>query len=352
MHRSTAVARALTVTAVLLSLLGAGAITDAASAAVPTWVRKPCTPTPLPNPLKAGSYCRNVVVDGYAREYWLYVPTKVANRPATSVPIVVMHHGSSGNGQQFLNISGWREEANQQGFVAAFPTGLQYFVTSDGAGRGNTKWNDFGLIDDIDVTRRLPGYPATAPWPADDIGFENRLLDDAATVVKIDSHRVFVSGFSNGSGFATRVALTMPTRVAAVGSSGGGFIVDPRDFPAGTVPADDWLMVGSLDDRIFKATGLTEIPLDPNAILANTFLRATMYTHARAWGLPTTACSVDRTATTTTFNYCAAGKPEFHFTVVKGLTHSYPHGYNATTNPSGLVATDVFWPFFAAHPLP
>jgi len=350
MHRwGKSIARALTLTILMSGVIGVASYTDTASAAIPTWVRKPCTPTPLPTPLKAGTYCRNVVVDGYVREYWLYVPWKVVNRPNVAAPVVIMHHGSSGNGYQFLNMSGWREEANQQGFIAAFPTGLQYFVTKDGENRWTTKWNDFSLSSDIDVSRRLPGYPAAAPWPADDISFENRLLDDAGSVVPVDAHRIFVSGFSNGSAFATRVAISMSDRVAAVASSGGGFIVDPRNFPAGTVPADDWLMVGSLDDRIMGITGLAELPLDPDALLANTYIRATMYTHARAWGLPTTACSIDRTATTTTFNYCATGKPEFHFTVVKGLAHRYPNG---TNNPAGLVATDLFWPFFAAHPLP
>lgn len=343
--------RAVVLGLALAALVAPLAVPAPASAAVPTWVRTPCTPTPLPSPLQAGTYCRNVVVDGYTREYWLYVPPKVANRPRTSVPVVVMHHGSSGNGQQFLKISGWRQEADQQGFVAAFPTGLQHFVTKDGANRWTTKWNDFGLVDDIDVTRRLPGYPADAPWPADDIDFEHRLLDDVASVVRVDPSRAFVSGFSNGSAFATRVALEMEERVAAVASSGGGFIVDPRDVAAGTVPADAWLMVGSKDDRILGIAGVSELPLDPAALQANTFIRATMNTHARVWGLPTTPCSIDQTDTTTTFRFCAEGRPEFRFTVVKGTTHVFPHGYNAVSNPSGLIAADLFWPFLAAHPL-
>ena len=50
--------------------------------------------------------------------------------------------------------------------IAVFPTGLRYRVLE--SGRLVTKWNDFGLPDEIDANELPPGYPEDAPMPADD----------------------------------------------------------------------------------------------------------------------------------------------------------------------------------------
>ena len=43
-----------------------------------------------------------------------------------------MFHGSSGTGEQFLRTSGWREQADREGLIAVFPTGLRYRVLESG----------------------------------------------------------------------------------------------------------------------------------------------------------------------------------------------------------------------------
>ncbi len=340
---------ALAVVAVLcLGMLPAHAAPQRADALLPAWVRRPCVPTAIPEPLVAGSYCRNVVVDGAVREFLLYVP---AQRDAAGAPLVVMHHGSGGDGLQFWRTSGWRAVADEHGAVVAFPTGLQHFVTEDGANRWSTKWNGLDLVDDIDVARRLPGYPSDAPWPADDIAFERQLIDDVASVVPIDAQRTFVSGFSNGGSFANRVAIELPDRVAAVGASGGGAVI-PATFPSNDeAPADLWLIIGSADDRFLAGSGLDELPLDPAEMATVPVLRAAMATHTLRWGLPVVPCQIDRRATSTTLVFCAAGRPEFRLSIVDDLTHVYPHGFDRRTNPSGIAAARVFWTFFASHPL-
>src|SRR4029450_9242200 len=77
--------------------------------------------------------------------------------------------GSTGTGEQFLRISGWREQADAPGLVAVFPTGLRYRVLD--SGRLSTKWNDYSLASQVDLSERPRGYPANAPWPANDGGF-------------------------------------------------------------------------------------------------------------------------------------------------------------------------------------
>ena len=87
-----------------------------------------------------------------------------------------MFHGSSGNGERFLRISGWREQADRTGLIAVFPTGLRYRMLD--TGRRITKWNSYNLAAKVDLNDKPPGYPAQAPWPANDVGFVDAMLGD------------------------------------------------------------------------------------------------------------------------------------------------------------------------------
>ena len=213
-----------------------------------------------------GVNCRVVRVDGYPRRFVVYVPRR---RPASGrAPVVLMFHGSSGTGEQFLRISGWREQADATGLIAVFPTGVRYRVLD--SGRRSTKWNAFGL--DAQVGPELPpGYPSTSPWPADDVGFVDRIVGDLDARLPIDDHRVYASGFSNGAEFTARLAVERSTRLAAVAYSAGGlFSAQPSARP---IPM--FATLGSLDDRVLAQTGpppLTELPRDPLGILTSPIL--------------------------------------------------------------------------------
>ena len=165
---------------------------------------------------ETGVNCRFVEVDDHPRRYVVYVP----DRRLPEAPVVFMFHGSSGTGEQFLRISGWREQADRTGLVAVFPTALQYRVLESGF--RVTKWNEFGLRAKIDPHELPPGYPEDAPMPADDTGFVDAMLADLDSRLPIDRHRIYMSGFSNGAGFAARLSVERSTRVAAAAYSAGG----------------------------------------------------------------------------------------------------------------------------------
>lgn len=63
-------------------------------------------------PYTQGVNCRLIDIDGYPRRYIVYVSTLLNLAPGSQIPLVFMFHGSSGSGEQFLNISGWQEEAD------------------------------------------------------------------------------------------------------------------------------------------------------------------------------------------------------------------------------------------------
>ena len=149
--------------------------------------------------LEIGEFTRNVHV---------HVPSNYDEN--NSHPLVLMFHGSGGNGNNVYSNSGWKELAEREGFIVAFPTALEYYVVS--VGRNQTKWSAVGLDMELE-----PGTEIV-----DDVPFVQALLDQIQLTFNIDDTRIYASGFSNGGGFSkSRLMVEMPDVFAAVGTSGG-----------------------------------------------------------------------------------------------------------------------------------
>jgi polyhydroxybutyrate depolymerase len=310
---------------------------------------QPCKPGPDTSKLVTGVNCRNLILDGYPREFLVYVPNGLPS--GKTVPLVFMLHGSSGDGEKFLDTSGWRQLADAEKFVAVFPTSLEYWVTDrrEGDPRWSTKWNDYTLPDNIDVSKRLPGVPASAPWPADDITFIRAMIADVNASIKLDPKRIYVAGFSNGGQLASRVAVEASDLVAAVGAS-EGFMFEKHDAPRST---PIYYTIGTIDDRFVDAFSVPEIPLDPTALQQIPGIRAIVGSQTATFGYDTTPCKVDTQAKATYLTFCdkdpSNGTGEFILAIIGGLTHNYPNGQN---NDAGFVGAKAMWDFFVAHPMP
>ena len=250
-----------------------------------------------------------------------------------------MFHGSSGTGEQFLRTSGWREQADRAGHVAVFPTGLRYRVLDSGL--RVTKWNDFSLAGEVDLEELPPGYPESAPMPADDVGFVDLMLADLDAGLPIDRKRVYASGFSNGAAFAARLSVDRSTRIASAAYSGGG-MTEVRS-PARPVPT--YVAAGTLDDRALEGTGLEELPLNPVEILASPVVRPFIDLHLATLGLDPDLFGAVARPQTTSLRWPGVGSGPggavLRFGMVGGMRHQYP---------DQLVPE--FWEFFRDHPLP
>ena len=335
----------------LLAVLVAASVAPSAHAAPesPLPAGACATEGPVGTPYATGVNCRVVEVDGHPRRFVVYVP---ARPPVTGSrrPVVFMFHGSTGTGEQFLAGSGWREQADATGLVAVFPTGLRYRVLD--SGRLSTKWNGFDLADEVDLDERPDGYPDDAPWPANDVGFVDSIMGDLGARLPIDRQRVYASGFSNGAGFAARLAVERSQLLAAAAFSASA-------LPAAQValrPTPMWLVVGALDDRILAQTGpppLTELPLDPAALLAVPVVGSTIDAHLATAGLDEQPVSTLALRHSTAFRWPAIGEGPgggvFRFSLLAGLGHHYPHVRN---NDAGFEAAPEFWEFFRTHRLP
>ena len=294
-------------------------------------------------PYHAGVNCRLVAVQGYPRRYEVYIPR---TRGARERPVVFMFHGSSGNGERFLRISGWRRQADRTGLIAVFPTGLRYRVLE--SGRLSTKWNTFTLADEVSLDEKPAGYPAGADWPADDVGFVDAMVRDLDAELPIDRSRVYASGFSNGAAFVARLTVERSEVLAAAAMTAG--TLDAAHVAARGVPS--YLSVGTLDDRVLEHTGpppLASLPLNPLALLAVTPVDRILDAHLQTLGLAKGDVGIERRPHSTSFRWPAVGgNTVLRFGVLEGVHHQYPNGRN---NRFGFAAAPEFWKFFAAHPL-
>ena len=287
---------------------------------------------------ETGVNCRFVEIDGHPRRYVVYVP----DRRLPAAPVVFMFHGTSGTGEQFLQTSGWREQADRTGLIAVFPTALRYRVLE--SGRLVTKWHEFGLLDKIDENELPPGYPEDAPMPADDVGFVDAMLADLDSRLPIDRRRIYASGFSNGANFAARLSVDRSTRIAAAAYSGGG--LPEAKQPDRPVPT--YITAGTRDERILEQTGLDELPLDPVEILADPVLGTFLDDHVATLGLDPGDFGAVTQPQSTLLRW-PAPDPLLQFRMIAGLRHKYPTEDN---NPAGFAVAPEFWEFFRAHRLP
>ena len=98
---------------------------------------------------EAGRIVRHLTVDGVVREVVLHVPDSVNG--SQDVPVVFMLHGTSGDGDKFYNISGWKEKAAAE-LETAIKDGAIGFKIFKNLGLSSTKADGSRLaIDDPEL---------------------------------------------------------------------------------------------------------------------------------------------------------------------------------------------------------
>jgi poly(3-hydroxybutyrate) depolymerase len=300
-------------------------------------------------PYVPGVNCRLMAVDGYTRKYIVWVPPGVA----ASAPVVFMLHGASGDGGLFLRISGWKEKATQEGFIAVFPTAVEHFVLE--TRRFSTRWNNYELPMEIDLNRRPADYPATSPWPADDVKFIRQIGGDVMRRLSIDPHQVFVAGFSSGGGMCARIGVEASDVVAAVACHSSGLhqvhetFVGSRNLSAFfTLGTRDQNALGVINAYLI-ASGqppIAELPLTPSALERIPQIKSMIAVNLDSFNLDGAPLTTT-TGVTFTQLHARAAQPgnsdgnEVLFTFLDDVTHQYPD-----------TVPDFAWPFFQRHPRP
>jgi dienelactone hydrolase len=306
-----------------------------------------------------GVNCRVMAVDGYTRRYVAWVP--LAGVPANA-PSVFMLHGGSGTGEQFLRTSGWREKATQEGFVAIFPTAVEHFVLDKQ--HFSTRWNNYDLPVEIDPNNRPIGYPATSPWPADDVKFIRQIGEDVTQQLSTDPKRRYVAGFSSGGAMCARLGVELSDTIAAVACH-GGLLDEVHETLIGHRNLSMYSSIGTLDENALEGINALEValgqpltielPLAPSALNKISQLKSRLIVSLDSYNLSDTLVA---TVTDPDFTELTAQIPqqgnldgnEFHFSILGGVEHEYPNGTN--NPPINFNLPDLVWPFFVAHPMP
>ena len=161
----------------------------------------------MPPGVRADARAGTFAFGGLDRAYRLYRPPSLARDRA--VPLVVMLHGGFGTAQQAESAYHWDAQADQGNFVVLYP---------DGLGRA---WNAGACC----------GRPARQN--VDDVGFITALIRAISKNENIDTHRIYVTGMSNGAMMAYRMACESPLAIAAIGPVAGTFS-KPCDRPQKT----------------------------------------------------------------------------------------------------------------------
>jgi len=264
-------------------------------------------------------------LEGADRHFIVYQPTQVAGK---KVPVVFMFHGTSGNGEKFYRISGWKEEADREGFIAVFPSALRYCVDDKGKVVNTTKWND----------GKLTYIACDGQTIRDDVLFFREMVKYLKANYNIDENRIYASGFSNGANFVSRLTMEASDILAATAMS-AGYLQDTSFVAKQLIPS--FLTVGNMEEKL-QSDGK---PLAVNIhAIENPGLNALVsrMLYKLQLGSDYTYEQKPHMALYRFDKNTGPGKNIFQFAVIDSLPHRYPNG---TNHP--LVMADIFWDYFS-----
>jgi polyhydroxybutyrate depolymerase len=187
-----------------LPMNDAGPAAPAADAAVDAGApdAAPATaPCPSTMQYKAGDNHGQLELQSRTRKFTVYVPTAI--KADARVPLVLDFHGNGSSGSQEESGSGWRQKADKEGFVVAYP---------DGVGNG---WNVGNCCGEALMSN------------SDDVGFAKAIVQSVSAAVCIDDKRVYATGISNGAGLAHRIACEAADVFAAIAAASADLVTDP-----------------------------------------------------------------------------------------------------------------------------
>lgn len=276
-------------------------------------------------------------VNGDTREYFVHVPKRY--NKSTPVPVVFMLHGTSGNGEKFYNISGWKEVGEAENLLTVYPSSWHYCIIDDGQRHNTTKWNIY------------PGSFEYCPGevPRDDIKFLNQVVDEMAQRFSINQKMIYVVGFSNGGQMSARVGVEMSDRVAAVVSDAGFLPLGTTYPPKRLLPI--LAQVGTNDDRYMGLSGGSPLPMNFDQLFAQSnFFKGEMKAYITTYKLnPKYTTGGDPNKIIWLDAKGVSGDPNnvFRFALIKNLEHMYPNGKNFP-----LEGAKMNWQWLKQYKLP
>jgi polyhydroxybutyrate depolymerase len=162
--------------------------------------------------------------DGARREVLVYVPETYEG--TEDVPLLLNFHGFGGSAADHLLTTDFRQLAEEQTFLLAYPQGSLL--------SGSSHWN--------------PSPPSLInKSTVDDFGFIESLIDNLSATYRIEEERIYAVGYSNGAMFAFGLACYRSKGIAAVGSVSGTMLEDVGDLCQPSYPTAVITLHGTQD---------------------------------------------------------------------------------------------------------
>lgn len=150
-----------------------------------------------------GQYTRSLTSGGQKRTFVMYVPPSYNGQP---LPVVFNYHGWDNTGIAMASYTNMGALAKKENFIVVFPQGA--LDTSDPP---KPSWNAGVFLD---------GSPTAV---ADDVKFTSDMINYLRHDFCVDSHRIYVTGYSIGASMAYRVACDLSTQIAGLATVEGAF---------------------------------------------------------------------------------------------------------------------------------
>jgi polyhydroxybutyrate depolymerase len=180
-----------------------GATSSTVGSVVVATTDTPSTDVAVTSPSETSTTTAERSIDG--RPYEVFVPTSYD--ASTAVPLVVLLHGYTSNGDLQAAYFGMQPVAEERGFLLVHPDG-----TVDA--RGDQFWNATDACCNF--------MEATV----DDSAFLAAVIDDIQQTYAVDPKRIYFVGHSNGGFMSYRMACDHADKVAAVASLAGATFDD------------------------------------------------------------------------------------------------------------------------------
>lgn len=242
--------------------------------------------------------------DGKERTFRLTVPEASGDK---ALPLVIGLHYYPGSGRGFENLTGFSVLAEREGFLIAYPDGL------------NDAFNALMCCGN-----------------EDDVGFIRAMIDKIGSEHKVDRKRIYATGISNGGDMTYRLAAELPGVFAAIAPVSGGMTGDWMQKKTGNLPTEPVSLITFIGarDRYAKAfTAGTRFWLEKLACT-------------------TEASTVEGTNIELRQGGCAGGGAA-NIYVLPDMGHAWPGGVDAGSlafPSSPLKATELIWAFFRNNP--
>jgi polyhydroxybutyrate depolymerase len=259
--------------------------------------------------LQPGDTTASVQVGGVMRSYILHVPTGYTGK--TAVPLVLDFHPILADDTYERNNSGYAALADQEGFVVAFPDGI------------DNAWNI--------------GPCCTQSRTVDDLGFAKTLVTTLEGQACVDVKRVYAAGYSMGGGMSHSLACNAADVFASVAPAAFDLLEDSEEPCHPSRPITEISFRGTADPIVPYAGGASNPPNGLNVTIHFLGAVGTFQKWAQLDGCTGSPSAADSHGCST-YSQCQAGV-EVTLCTTQG-------GGHVTGDPQ------IGWAMLKAHPMP